>query len=379
MSHGKIRHEKDCLNCGHYVEERFCPHCGQENTETRQPFHFLFTHFIEDLTHYDGQFWGTIKNLLFKPGKLTNTYLEGKRQIFVPPVKLYIFVSFITFFVFTFFPTIHFDNTHNPYKTQSEATAAKKESQAKREILMEALESLKNNDDKQLSNSIVNNKIDSLRATFNKNSTDEDVSFDLKDLIDADNGIGEDGSFLGYKTQEDYDKGTKNKIAGLTWLQDAFAHKYFELKEQGVKKGEIYTKILQTSFHNLPKALFIYLPIFAFFLWIFHNKKKWWYFDHGIFTLHYFSFLLLTILIAGLGIKLSSAMGTNEFLAQIVNFFLVLLMIYSGIYFFIAHHRVYKSHGIISILIGWFIFLLNAFAFSFLVVAVGLISFIMMH
>ncbi|WP_313029343.1 hypothetical protein [Soonwooa sp.] len=99
----------------------------------------------------------------------------------------------------------------------------------------------------------------------------------------------------------------------MTWLQDAFAHKYFELKEQGVKKGEIYTKILQTSFHNLPKALFIYLPIFAFFLWIFHNKKKWWYFDHDIFTLHYFSFLLRTILIAGLGIKLSGAMGLSNF------------------------------------------------------------------
>lgn len=97
MSHGKLRADKTCLNCGHHVEERFCPHCGQENIETRQPFYFLFTHFIEDFTHYDGQFWGTLKNLFFKPGKLTNTYLEGKRQRFVPPVKLYIFVSFIVF------------------------------------------------------------------------------------------------------------------------------------------------------------------------------------------------------------------------------------------------------------------------------------------
>ena len=109
MSHGKLREEKNCLNCGHTVEEKFCPNCGQQNIETRQPFHYLFTHFIEDFTHYDGQFWGTIKNLLFKPGKLTNTYLEGKRQQFVPPVKLYIFMSFVTFFLFALFPPFDLD------------------------------------------------------------------------------------------------------------------------------------------------------------------------------------------------------------------------------------------------------------------------------
>lgn len=107
MSHGKLRAEKDCLNCGHYVEEKFCPNCGQENAEPRKPFHYLFTHFFEDLTHYDGQFWGTIKNLLFKPGKLTTTYLQGKRQIFVPPVKLYIFVSFVTFLIPSLLPKDH--------------------------------------------------------------------------------------------------------------------------------------------------------------------------------------------------------------------------------------------------------------------------------
>jgi hypothetical protein len=39
------------------------------------------------------------------------------------------------------------------------------------------------------------------------------------------------------------------------------------------------------------------MPLFAFFLWLFHSKKRWYYFDHGIFTLHYFSFLLLIILL----------------------------------------------------------------------------------
>jgi hypothetical protein len=93
-----LRANKECLNCGYTVDRAYCSNCGQKNTETRQPFLHLFAHFIEDLTHYDGAFWKTIKHLLFRPARLTKEYLQGKRQTYVPPVKLYIFISFVTFF-----------------------------------------------------------------------------------------------------------------------------------------------------------------------------------------------------------------------------------------------------------------------------------------
>src|SRR5215469_12465803 len=105
MSHHKdLRRNKRCESCGHFVEKRFCPECGQENIETRQPFHYLFTVSIEDFVHYDSRFWKTIQYLLFRPAKLTKIYLSGKRNLYVPPVTLYIFISFITFFVPTLLP-----------------------------------------------------------------------------------------------------------------------------------------------------------------------------------------------------------------------------------------------------------------------------------
>ncbi|WP_449400571.1 DUF3667 domain-containing protein [Chryseobacterium wanjuense] len=127
MSHGKLREEKNCLNCGHLVEERFCPHCGQENIQPKQPFHYLFTHFIEDFTHYDGQFWKTIKYLLVRPGRLTKEYLEGKRQIYVAPVKLYIFISFITFFLPSLFSTSEEEQEHNKKTYASKEIEKEKE------------------------------------------------------------------------------------------------------------------------------------------------------------------------------------------------------------------------------------------------------------
>ena len=97
MSKEPLRSETNCLNCNPTGAHRFCPHCGQENTVTRITFHHLFTHFFQDLTHYDNKFWKTIIYLLFKPASVTKAYTSGKRLSFLPPMRLYIFTSFVTF------------------------------------------------------------------------------------------------------------------------------------------------------------------------------------------------------------------------------------------------------------------------------------------
>ncbi|MDN3691064.1 DUF3667 domain-containing protein [Chryseobacterium tructae] len=374
MSHGKIREDKTCLNCGHQVEERFCPHCGQENAERRQPFYFLFTHFIEDFTHYDGQFWGTVKNLLFKPGKLTNTYLEGKRQIFVPPVKLYIFVSFITFFLFALFPPFKLDYGHTEKKGHDVAQTAPVKNQVVQNIV-EGIETEKSKVKDSSKIEQLNQAQTYIQDSLKKGSFQEG----LISTLDTDNKIADETSYRGYKTQEEYDKGTANKKNIFSFINDPFARKFFSLKEEGVKKGDILRNLVETSFHNLPKALFIYLPIFAFFLWIFHNKRKWWYFDHGIFTLHYFSFLLVSILILALLIKAAALLSEYTFFPSLLSLIIFVISAYGLIYFFIAHRRVYKSHGIVSIMIGGIIFFLNLFAFIFLATGLALVSFLMLH
>ncbi|MCS4303816.1 hypothetical protein DRF65_09625 [Chryseobacterium pennae] len=367
MSHGKIREDKTCLNCGHQVEERFCPHCGQENTERRQPFYFLFTHFVEDFTHYDGQFWGTVKNLIFKPGKLTNIYLEGKRQTFVPPVKLYIFVSFITFFMFALFPMVLFNSDSNKGGTLDKAAIIKNIKPADTQKLIDSIKARKNL-----------TKEDSLAIKSLQVLPDSAKIEDFAKILEMDKKIDSNSGFGNYKTRKSYDSAMAKNPSFLDFIQIPIAHKFFELKDNGVKKEEIVTSMVEKSFHNLPKALFIYLPIFAFFLWIFHNKKKWWYFDHGIFTLHYFSFLLLIILLIFLISKLTGLSGF-KMINALLYLIMSLLTLYSMGYFFIAHRRVYHSHGLVSLIIGMILFTINFIAFMFLVVGLALISFLMIH
>lgn len=372
MSHGKIREDKTCLNCGHHVEERFCTHCGQENTEPKQVFHYLFTHFIEDFTHYDGQFWKTIKNLLFKPGKLTAIYLEGKRQLYVPPVKLYIFISFVTFFMFSLFPLVNINAEHQESPTTTAHAKAKKDSV--NNIVSAKITEAVNNNNKNLSK-----KDSAVVAQINKDIQDSAKINDLKNELNIDGGIEESTVISGARNAKEYDSIVAKSPSFGYNLSSPFVHKFFELKESGISKKEIFQKIYEISFHNLPKALFIYLPIFALFMWIFHNKKKWWYFDHGVFTLHYFSFLLFVVTLISILIHVQKLIAHISFFDTLIDIFYYILAFYSVGYFFIAHHRVYHSHGLISFIIGSFLFFLNFFAFCFLVVGLAMISFLMIH
>lgn len=366
MSHGKVRDEKSCLNCGHVVEERFCPHCGQENIQPKQPFYYLFTHFIEDFTHYDGQFWKTIKYLLVRPGKLTKEYLAGKRQSYVAPVKLYIFISFITFFL----PSLLSSSEEEQEKNNVYTLNTTEREKASKERVAKILDSINKENKNML---IPKSAINDLKVTeVNGNDIETDALGETKDgkLM-----------ILGAKNMKQFDSLYAKRAddrSSFDFMRP-IAKKIFHLQEQGLNKQQIFAKFTDTVVHTLPKALFIYLPIFAFFLWLFHNKKKWWFFDNGIFTLHYFSFLLLGILIL---IFLSDLMSLlpDYSIFNILNSLVYTAAIgYMLVYFFIAHHRVYENSRSISVIKGISLFIINSFALLCMLLLLIYISFRMMH
>lgn len=323
MSHNKIREDKTCLNCRHVVEQKFCPNCGQENSDTRKTFHHLFVHFFEDLTHYENAFWKTIINLLFKPATLTKEYLSGKRLSYLAPVRLYIFISFITFLLIAIFPSRVSDQI--------------------------------NDNGKEISDNLIKN---SKNKEFRKEA---DKYFKMKSMKEID-------SIQKYGPED-------KKLNELSyWLYEKAVH----VTEKNTKK-EIIEKFIESFFHNLPKILFIIMPFFAFFLWLFHNKKRWYYFDHGIFTLHYFSFLLLIFLIMFIVDRLIGLFGEDSplsFISTLVSIVGTLWMCY---YFYPAHHRFYGESRIVSFVKSVTLFIINSLFILFLLTFYVLYTFINLH
>ncbi|PIF47727.1 uncharacterized protein DUF3667 [Chryseobacterium sp. 52] len=337
MSHGKIREEKNCLNCGHTVEDRFCSHCAQENTETRQPSHYLITHFIEDFTHYDGAFWKTIQYLLFRPGKLTTEYLSGKRQLYVAPVKLYIFISFLAFFLPPLINGAKDESMSNTKKAYI-STAEQKEISKIKGINF------------------------SLGANFGSKSK---ITVELlcKNMVEYDSVVN----------------ASKDKT--VLHLLRPIAEKQLHLREKGFTRDEITDKLSESIYHALPKALFFYLPIFAFFLWLFHNKKNWWYFEHGIFTLHYFSFLLILLLIVFSINELLSKLGIPvEYYKAFSLITILSAILLPVVYFFIAQYKVYKTKNESFIFLkGLTLFMINIIGIFLMFIILVYISFLMVH
>ncbi|HKI89166.1 MAG TPA: DUF3667 domain-containing protein [Draconibacterium sp.] len=96
----KVSHENViCKNCGTKFSGYFCPNCGQSVNEYDKPFSFIFYNFLGDFFAFDTRFFKTFVTLICKPGFLTKEYFEGRRVRYAPPFRVFIFASFILFFL----------------------------------------------------------------------------------------------------------------------------------------------------------------------------------------------------------------------------------------------------------------------------------------
>jgi len=91
-----------CKNCNALLLGRFCANCSQA-ADVHVPTTLELAHdLLEGLTHSDSRLWRTLTTLWFKPGKLTEEFVAGRRVAYLPPFRLYLILS-ITFFLMTSF------------------------------------------------------------------------------------------------------------------------------------------------------------------------------------------------------------------------------------------------------------------------------------
>lgn len=300
MGKHKIRENKVCQNCGAFVENHYCPKCGQENSESRQSFYHVFTHFVFDFVHYDSSFWRTTKYLFLAPGKLSLEYMKGKRKSYVNPFTLYIFISFIAFFLPSVLPKAPDRDTDINININLGGKQSKEDNGFKIQT---------ERDDKrerrtQRTEDSVKRSIAQMDSAYRAKPTE-------KQLIDPDGWL------------------FKKSLVIIENMRDN-------------KKSE---NAIEFFIHNIPKVLFIYMPLFAFWLWLFHDKKKKYYFDSAIFTLHFFSTLLLTITIT----SIFSCLFGWLYLSEVFYFLLYLsAIIYITFYFFRGNRVFYEEKRITS-------------------------------
>lgn len=259
MKH-KVRKEKICLNCGSPVEDMYCPHCGQENIEPRQSFGNLFYHFFSDFTHFDSKLFTTIKDLIWRPGFLTKQYLAGKRKSYLDPVRMYIFISFV-FFLGT--GLMHRDTEKKMNESGGD------NSKAVATALQASLDSLKA--DSTVDSATLN------RIALNYKNIESQVSSEYSSIQEYDS----------IEARQPLEKRDGRIEQYLMRKKIEWNNKY---------PGRMGEMLKDKFIHSIPKAMFVLLPLFALFLKWFYRKKTY-YFDHAIFSLHFHSFAFLSMFI----------------------------------------------------------------------------------
>ncbi|TVQ20267.1 MAG: DUF3667 domain-containing protein [Bacteroidetes bacterium] len=86
-----------CKNCSHTYTGNFCPQCGQSAKDFDRPLKFFFVDFAGNIFAFDTRLWQSLKDILLHPGRMEANYISGKRIRYMPPFRLYVFVSFIFF------------------------------------------------------------------------------------------------------------------------------------------------------------------------------------------------------------------------------------------------------------------------------------------
>jgi hypothetical protein len=323
VSHSKLRTDKTCLNCGAEITGRYCSACGQENIEPKQTVWHLIQHFFSDITHFDGKFFVTVKDLFAKPGFLSKEYMIGRRVSFLDPIRMYIFTSAIFFLIF--FSLFDVRNKHVSAETRTEI---QKDPELK-ELMSKA-----------------KNVTDSLRILNNYNSTATPlIKLDEDSSEKKTQGVRVKVAKVKYNTVESYDSAQKVLPADKKdgWIRHKLTRRQIQLSQQfDENPGGTIRELLSNFMHNFPKVLFISLPLFALVLKLLYIRhKNFYYVDHGIFSVHLyiFSFLLLLIFF-GLS-ELHSVTHWGQ-----IGWLDFALVVYALVYYFNAMRRFYgQSRG----------------------------------
>ena len=270
-----------CSNCGASLTGEYCADCGQRH----EPHIHTMTHFageaFESITHADSRLWRTLWYLLAKPGRLTREFFDGRRATYLPPFRLYLVIS-VAFFIIG---------------PSEDSNIAIKDSEEL--VLTESGEIRESG-----GNSLIGGE-----------ESDGFHTIKVEGLTDFCR------EFMG---QPDSDNTARDN-----------------LRDNCKKITQGNGRELGRNFlHNLPRAMFVFLPVLAVVMWLLYWKPKRYYVEHLLFLVHNHAFVFL-------GFSILLVLGRIPYVGDWIGLGWTLGLLYMLWYLYRAQRVVYgQSRGL---------------------------------
>ncbi|HST08378.1 MAG TPA: DUF3667 domain-containing protein [Gemmatimonadaceae bacterium] len=219
-----------CLNCGEPLAGAFCSSCGQRDIPPYPSTRELAIDAISEFSGWDGRLAATFRALVRRPGLLTLEFLEGRRVRYISPLRLYLTTSVVYFLVAASAPTVRLgDGTTLPSGLRVGTTVPGSKGSAPQRV-----------------------------ANATRESLDRELTPSQRDSALAD-------------------------IA-----------KAPALMRPSMRRAVIDpTGFKRSILENMPRLLFVLLPVFAGIIAVFYRHRK--YPEHLYFALHLYAFIFLAL------------------------------------------------------------------------------------
>jgi hypothetical protein len=251
----EVRPESACENCAAPLAGPFCARCGQRSTTFQRPVHEIAADVVVDYFGLEGKLWRSVVPLVFRPGYLTREYLAGRRVRYIRPVRMYLSLSLVFFFLLSLLG-------QNLSSTMSEGIAG---------------------------------------------DSGGDVRIGPLGLVAADGVSQPAGDVPGAPAEAKVANGTdvpvpapraavtaRELLLGRVSLGDAIDLQNERLSAMDTR--QLIEQLFTGTIRNLPKAMFMLLPVFALLLKLLYVRRKRFYGEHLVFTLHTHAFMFIVFI-----------------------------------------------------------------------------------
>jgi hypothetical protein len=329
-----------CENCGAPMAGPFCAQCGQAAIDYRRSFRHIIVDVLDSFLNWDSKFFATIGWLIARPWHLTNQFLAGRRVRYVHPLRLYLLVSILFFFVINYWAkSIHADPSKLSAEDRAEIAADPDIPPGVKARIRGALDAKGRTQPEPRTSpspgaAAVTPQPTAI-ASPSPSATSSTPSGDFGPLLQFDK-----------PPSDPFEK----------WLEQ-------RAKEKMGEHGSKMALFIATLFNNLPYMMLCCIPLFALVLKVLYVRKRVFYIDHLVYALHIHSFAYLAIMLIVL-----ITIGLNRSIpGAFAGWIIAALWITFATQVFLSIRRVYRQ--------GWFFtvfkFFLGGFVYL-IVLAVAL-------
>jgi hypothetical protein len=266
-----------CENCGQPLTGEYCAACGQRNEPHVHTLGHFASEAFESVTHADSRLWRTLGYLLVKPGFLSREFFNGKRARYLPPFRLYLVISLLFFLVAGMGNHVTLDDDD-----EGPPTAEKVDELNKAADKLEA----------DLPNTP---GIAQAAAEMRKKAAEQQAKLDGT-AVPSGASIAEDAR--GPEVRTTLCEGVTQPVPGAGWKQQWLFGMCQKIRKM---RGQ---DLLDAVVHNIPRAMFVFLPLLAAVMKLLYWRPKRFYVEHLLFLVHNHAFVFLAFAILAVSLRI---------------------------------------------------------------------------